>query len=390
MRSAVFRLSRRVRIGAYGGFSAEFLDLCGERGIPLYDVRAALGEARFTVFAANAVEALKAARDAGMETRVLWRRGLGYRLTRYAGRWGIPVGILLASVLLAVLSSFIWRIEIVTPEGIDPARIRSAVEAEGVKVGTFVCRADTGALARTAAGCDDHIRTAVADLVGTTLFIRVTAGALPPEKDALRPGENLCAGKDGVIILPDISAGTPMVKAGDQVRRGDILVIGSKTLKNGETRLVAPRGRIMAQTALHISCAMPQRADLCPVRRLSTGYALCFFGCEIPLYYMGKSGSDDAAADGYCRLKSGTAVLPIGVRTRTVLRAGERGVALSAQRSFLLAAADLAAGSAAKLKNGRIAERAERISERPYPALEAGYICEEDIAVTDTGSVSGG
>ena len=119
---ALFRRSihGEVRFIACEGFPSLFLRYCKNSGIRL----------RYILLSADSVEAvvsdpdfkrvLAVASSLGMRVDVVSKRGLPQFLYRYRRRLGLPVGVLFASLLLAVLSSFVWSVEVEGLRQLDP------------------------------------------------------------------------------------------------------------------------------------------------------------------------------------------------------------------------------------------------------------------------------
>lgn len=81
---------------------------------------------------------------------------------------------------------------------------------------------------------------------GGVLFVKYTnsVGAKEVENNF----QNIYASKDGVIQSIDVSSGNIVVQVNQFVKRGDLLVSNTITSTNGENKIIATKGKIMAYT----------------------------------------------------------------------------------------------------------------------------------------------
>ena len=81
---------------------------------------------------------------------------------------------------------------------------------------------------------------------GGVLFVKYTnsVGA----KEVKNNFQNIYASKDGVIQSIDVSSGNIVVQVNQFVKKGDLLVSNTITSTNGENKIIATKGKIMAYT----------------------------------------------------------------------------------------------------------------------------------------------
>ncbi|WP_300080277.1 sporulation protein YqfD [uncultured Thomasclavelia sp.] len=81
---------------------------------------------------------------------------------------------------------------------------------------------------------------------GGVLFVKYTnsVGAKEVENNF----QNIYASKDGVIQSIDVSSGNIVVQVNQFVKRGDLLVSNTITSTDGENKIIATKGKIMAYT----------------------------------------------------------------------------------------------------------------------------------------------
>ena len=373
-------LRAEVRVSVSGGFSNVFLSNCKSCRIFLYDmvVRPDKIEATVSPAALNGVFA--AAKNAGMHVQILSRKGLRYFLLRYRKRYGVTAGVFLFAFLLTVLSSFLWRIEIRGVEQTDGALVNDVLSVHGIRTGTFLCRIDTEALSSEIESTDPHIRWANVNLIGCCLYIDITERSLPPTAADAGDVFHLAASKNGTILLADISAGEPLVKPGDVVKKGDLLASGAVLMKNGEFRYTGASGRILAETKCVVRSSNARTVPIKKIIKSNSGYRFLFFGCSFPVVSPPGKAAENILMNDQSYLSVNRDLFPIGFCSEKRVQLETERYTMQKEQAFLTCAYDMATQSVRKLKKSRILSRVERFGMRPEPYYETEYVCEEDIA----------
>ena len=369
-----------VRITVSEGFPILFMEACRKKKIRLrYLIVYTSGlEARIDRKDLDAVFGISA--QLGMHTEAEEQKGLLPYLRRYRRRYGIPAGILCAAAILSVLSSFVWSVEIEGTEMLSKEAFAAQLKAAGLSQGVFLCNVDTGAIERETEAFDPIIKKVSVNLIGCRAFVRVWERTLPPAITEEGVACDLVAAKGGEIVKADITAGTPLVHAGDAVRCGDLLAEGAVLLKNGGTRSAAANGIVIARTKIPVLCELHRRQTVCAVIRSRKKYGFILFGCEFPLHGE-KKQNGVLCMNGVSYLKAGNTVFPVGVRTADLLYCRETKISLTQAQAVLICADDLARRSAAGIGDSVVEQRIERLREGDVTALNATYNALENIAV---------
>ncbi|MBR6524833.1 MAG: sporulation protein YqfD [Clostridia bacterium] len=82
---------------------------------------------------------------------------------------------------------------------------------------------------------------------GTSLQIEMTQGTLPPKMPDSDISGDVIAAQDGIVNSIVTFSGTPQVKPGDFIRKGQILILGEEKGMNGTTKPVRAQGQINAR-----------------------------------------------------------------------------------------------------------------------------------------------
>lgn len=239
------------------GYSPErFLNLCSYHGIDIWNLMNIKGKYRFYVSAADFKELVTYVRKSKTRLIILEKIGLPFQLRRHRKRKWFAAGVLLCGICLYLLSLYIWDIDFDGNSYFTDELLMETLLEQGYEAG----------MRRDQIVCDDlemmlretypDITWVSAQIKGTRLLIQIR------ENTGIQVAENeekaacdLVASCDGVITEIITRSGTPLVKAGDTVTSGQVLVSGTVELfndskeKTGEHQVEAD-ATILAQTTL--------------------------------------------------------------------------------------------------------------------------------------------
>ena len=216
-----------VIITIEGYFLEKFINICIHRQIYLWDIKRH-GSRKMTL--KISIKGFKLLRPIALKTkcrvRISKRVGLPFIKNRYKKRKTFLVGAVACVVLFYVMTSFIWSIEIVGNEKINSSFILDKLSESGVKQGVLKYKIDTKKVVNDLMLKIDKLGWVGVSIKGTKLKVQVDERIMPPklvEKD--KPCD-IVAKKDGIIKSVISKAGFDLVKPGDTVVEGQILVTG--------------------------------------------------------------------------------------------------------------------------------------------------------------------
>ena len=158
--------------------------------------------------------------------------------------------LLLLAICIATiiaLSNFIWNIEITGTNKINKDEIMQILEETNFKVGTLKSKADTKEAINKIRLERDDVAWVGIDIKGTNAVVEIVEADEKPEIINEEEYCNLVASRDGIISKVNAANGTPLVKEGDVVKKGDILVAGWLEGKYTGTRYVHATGSVEAR-----------------------------------------------------------------------------------------------------------------------------------------------
>lgn len=161
------------------------------------------------------------------------------------GRVGIPIGAALALVLTITLFQFVWRVELVGV-GEYRADIEAWLQEKSLGAGTPKNTVDSSALESELTWRYPDIAWFHVYVYNVTLVVEAARGVPMPALPDGIPAD-VTAARDGIVERIAVYAGTPRVKRGDIVRKGQTLIEGVERGADGSFTPVEARGEVIAR-----------------------------------------------------------------------------------------------------------------------------------------------
>ncbi len=181
--------------------------------------------------------------------------GVPLLLSRCWRRLGVLAGLLFGIFLLLFSQKFVWSVRVSGNETLTAGQIRETLAAEGLEVGSYLPKLNfTQIETQTLLRAPDLSWIAIYR-DGTVIEVQVMERAAIPEKNT-RPA-NLVAARDGQIVELELYRGNALVKSGDPVLAGDLLVSGLYDSQTVGYRYTRAAGRVLARTGRTIRVEIP-------------------------------------------------------------------------------------------------------------------------------------
>ena len=256
-----YSLRGYVRIRAKG-FSAErFMNMAAFRGVYLWDI-AYEGAAVTMKVAGGSLDILEAcAQKTGCSMEVLGWGGLPAFLRRFRRRQVWSAGLLLFAAGLYLLSSFIWTVRVEGNERLETAELLSACEDLGVKPGVWKRGVDTAEVTNRLLVQFSDISWVSVSIKGTDVTIKLAETIEKAERIDRETPCDIVASADGVIVQITAERGTPKVKPGDVVKKGDVLISSELLIglegEEQHTEYTAAEGAVTARIWQRLTEELP-------------------------------------------------------------------------------------------------------------------------------------
>ncbi len=295
---------------AEGGFVERFLNLCKINNISLWNVKND-GVKVYAFTSSNDFERINLASErSAMTIKIQQKRGLRYFATRNKFRVGVVLGGFAAFLVTIYLSGCIWNIDVQKKDGVKPEAFTETLAELGVKIGARKSKIDILAVQDELLKRHSELLWVSLNIFGGRAELEYTlVNEKTPSSETFLP-TNIVADKKGVVTLVECYRGMPLVKEGQFVAEGSILISGVVTNADGTESLTQAMGKVFAKTESCITITdVYEKAGKvsCDVE---PNYGICLFGLDIPL---GRSDFCDFSSVTRLPLKGNETKLPVGL-----------------------------------------------------------------------------
>lgn len=323
----LYRFSVGFIEAEFSGDVAEvILNICAKNGISLWNIRRRGKKIRCYITVRDFKALPSVAKKSGIRAHILKKMGLPFIINRYKRRFGIPAGAALFFCFLYFMSAFIWTVEVNGNKTVPASEILAVCETIGIKEGVLKSKINPQIAKQELLLSQDGLAWASVNIEGSLASVNVTETKEKEQDNST--ATNLKAAADGIITKIDVTSGNCVVKVGDTVAKGQLLVSGVIERENS-TRFVHSSGSITARTEREITVSADFKRTVSEkTGEIKKRSVLSFFGIKIPLYLGGVKGSFESRTDTKEAELLGK-TLPIRLTTKYFQMTDEKQVTLS-------------------------------------------------------------
>jgi len=272
----------------YGIYPEKVLNLCAKNGIYIWSAKYKKQRIVCKITVRDFLKLRTILRKSGIRAHILEKKGFPFFIKRYNSRFGIFFGFIIFLSFLQVMSGYIWVVRVVGNEQVPTQKILTDCQNIGIKAGIRKSKINAKADAQELLLENNKLAWGSFNVEGCILTVNVTE--ITNEKKQAGDAANLVAVADGVIKRIDVKAGDCVVKVGDIVSKGDVLVSGVIETLTG-TRFVHSKGEIIAQTKTEIRFEEPLlRTQFFDTGKYKKKRVLEIFTLKIPLFLGSEKG----------------------------------------------------------------------------------------------------
>lgn len=292
----LFNWIRGILCVEISGMAPErFVNLCCNKKIFIWDLRQVEAGYQFHILAKNYKKLKPIAKKTKLVPKIKKKTGLVFLLHRYRKRTGFFAGLLLCMVLIYILSLFIWDISIQGGSKYTPEAMLYFLKEKEIYTGIRKKKVDCQEIEETIRLAYNDIGWVSAEIKGTRLIIKITETNMPaPAKKAFAPS-HMVATKDAIVKKIITRSGTPIVREGDVVKKGDILVSGIISIMSDFDEVLR-REPSVADADIRCSSYYDYKDAFSMnytykdyTGKQKKGYYISFFGKKLFLYNSGNS-----------------------------------------------------------------------------------------------------
>jgi len=273
----------------YGEFPEKILNLTCFSRIYLWNTRRTKKGIEACISVKDFKNIGKILKNSGIKVHILKKYGLPFKIAKTKNRAGLVTGLIIFITFLVFMSGHIWIIDVVGNEKVKKEEVISALNDIGIGEGIRKSSLNSKHKSQELMLKIDSLAWVSLNVEGCKLTVNLSE--IKNKKPQKNLPTNLKAKADGIITKIDVSSGNCIVKTGDTVKVGDILVSGIIE-KKGSTAFVSSKGTVMAKTERVVSAKGDFKQIITSENgKIKSKRVLELFSVKIPLYLGSESES---------------------------------------------------------------------------------------------------
>ena len=372
-----------VRFSVVGGSPEKFLNNCAKAGINLWDMKGG-ADSGGCVAAQRYRELRHCARNAKCKLKLKEKHGLAFATKGIRRRKGILAGAAIFCIVIYILSMHFWSIEINGNTTIKTEEMLAKLSNMGVKPGVLKSDVEPKILQQKLMIEFPKISWLTVNTKGCSAEIKLQEKVDPPEIEE-QSSQSICnikAAQTGQIVSMEVYTGTPLVKKGDAVYQGQLLISSVVEDNLGFSSLRHASGKIIASTSRTLETEVELNRKVTNLTgKVVTRKSLSLFGARIPLTFRGKPQGDYKKEGMHTDLKLMNSVLPLSVYEEKWTEQKTEDIKLTREQAIEEAKKQIQNMQKEQLKDVKITEAKSTDKITDSKLIYTVYMkCEENIA----------
>lgn len=187
------------------------------------------------------------ARKTKCKVKINYKKGLPIILHRYRKRKLFLFLLMPIALLIFISSTYIWNIEIVGAQKINTKELLIQLEEQGIGIGKRKSNINSENIIDNIRLKRSDIAWLSIDMKGTNVIVTIVEAGEKPNIINKNEYCNIVASQQGLITKITADTGTSLVKVGDMVKKGDVLIGGYMQGKYTDIRYVHAKGEVKAK-----------------------------------------------------------------------------------------------------------------------------------------------
>ncbi|MBR3996474.1 MAG: sporulation protein YqfD [Clostridia bacterium] len=176
------------------------------------------------------------------------RYGLPFRLKKTIKKPGLILGLVIALLTVYYQSGTVWDITITGNEKIGIEEIESTLSEVGFSIGRPYKTKKLASICNRFILLDNRFSRIAINMSGNAAFIEVTERAEKKNIENIPSKSGIIASKDCVIERPEVYSGTALVKKGDTIEKGTVIISPVELGGDGKEYISGALGKVYART----------------------------------------------------------------------------------------------------------------------------------------------
>ena len=237
-----------VRVEIEGYYIERFINICQNKKILIWNLKREKGVKLYFNIGIKDFKRIKnIARKTNCKIKIKKKKGIPFLLYKYKKRKIFAIFLVLIVFFIYTSSRYVWNIDVSVEDGWGIENIEKDLYNLGLKRGIRKASIDTDKIINEIRLKRNDISWMGIDLKGTNVIIKIVKADEKPDLIDSSDYCNIVAMKSGIITKIIAQNGTALVKEGDEVHKGDILIAGYMEGKYTEKRYVHSLGEVQAK-----------------------------------------------------------------------------------------------------------------------------------------------
>ena len=282
----LYKLIGYIRINVEGFYIEKFINICRQNGIFLWGIKREKASIMHTnISIKNFKEIKQVAKKTNCRIHIERKKGMPFLLDRYKKRKIFAVGLIAVFIIIFGASNFVWNIDVVGNNKIATKDILTELKEQGLEVGTLKRKINKNEIINTIRLKRNDVSWVGINIRGTNVTVKIVETEEKPKVINKDEYCNIVANNDAVVEKVEATKGTAVVKEGDLVKKGSILIGGWMEGKYTGVRYVHGAGKVTAK----VWYSTTARVELKESKKERTGneekkYQIKFNNFQINLY----------------------------------------------------------------------------------------------------------
>ena len=244
----LYKLIGYIRINVEGFYIEKFINICRQNGIFLWGIKREKASIMHTNISIKDFKKIKRiTKQINCRVHIERKKGLPFFLDRYKKRKIFVIGLIAILLIIFGTSNFVWNIEVVGNEKINKDEIIQELKEQGLEIGTQKRKINKNEIINTIRLKRNDVSWVGINIKGTNVTVKIVETEEKPEIINQDEYCNIVANKDALIQKIDSTKGTSVVKEGDLVKKGSILIGGWMEGKYTGVRYVHGAGKVIGK-----------------------------------------------------------------------------------------------------------------------------------------------
>ena len=236
-----------IKLEISGSGYEKVLNDMNKNSIACFNIRSENERIYFEIYKKHFSKIENICKKCNLEISILSKKGIIFKILKYSKRYGALLGFILFLIISFFLSNIVLKIDIKGNENISDEKIIDFLKRNNVDYWSFIPEIDMDNMGRKLYIEFDEISWATVRNSGGILIVDVREGTDKPDMVPINQKCNIISDKNAQIVKIKVYSGTPVVKEGDGIDKGDVLISGIITDKYGKSEAVRAEGEITAR-----------------------------------------------------------------------------------------------------------------------------------------------